>query len=1186
MIHLTYANHFEALLEVLAAKLCRPFTSCADFFCPTVLLVPNTQIESYLRLGLATANGIAANLHCESLFAYLHRLMPANLDGRRLRLIDRSAVHMAIVAMMSDAAWLDRAEAQALRHYLGATEAPAQQHLRIVQLADHLSAIYEDYAIARPEIMRAWHKGRAYEPAKAHLEQWQRWLWGALHEAGAPFDPHHPAGLWLSLDEALRHPEVNGALAASLPPQIYAFAFSYVAAGHCTALATLAQHTDVHLFALNPCQEFWEDLPGRGSPVELAARISRQPTPASENPALLHWGKPGRDTSRLLNAIAAYDFTEAYVDPLTHRDTILARVQHDILHRTYSGGEHRCCDDSIQIFAAPSRHREVEVAANHIWSLMLDPTIDPPLRFNEIAVAIPSTVRDAYLPRVHAVFHEANDLPFNIVGMRAGAYSRIFEIIQALLELPTSRLTRRDLLAVLVHPNICHAYDEADPEAWQQWCDEVGIIDGADAADHADDYIAGEHFTWEQGLYRIALAAFVQQDATLAPSPLPPLGAIHGRLDSAALFCRLARIFITDARVLRQTHLPIAGWSSLLRTWFAEHLFPISEADNWALDNVMRALRDLSDRDLPGHDFSFVAMREIVRTRLASIEAKRGHFLADGVVVSTLVPSRALPARVCFVLGLNEGDFPAPDAHQALDLRTGPRQDGESSPRERDIYAFLETLVNTKEKLILSYVARDEQSGESLPPSVLLDEMRTLLERHYRDPQDAPPLVITQPIHRHVSHSPSGTEARPSARFLPEAAIEAHLLALREHFQAHHGRPPCAIAELMPQAASSAAAICDHRYGQKTDPLHDNYSSAHLSTSRDGERPLSLRALVDFLHHPHRAYTQHFLAMPFASEKAPDTEEALEALDHEQNSAELLRDLLWEIIHLDPNLPGDKIVAAYDARTTALQQQGRFPLPPFATPQRTRDLFRLLNWCQQLRSQPDLVGVTLLRPVMGRPQRRTHLGRIGRAPTPMDVPTPVPSLRLLTATPTGERQWVGVHDILQDRFLSRGGQDLCDARGVLLLCLSEGVPLWLRVRTFVEHMALTALDLAAQRQSLVCINTATEANEAALLPVTTPAEAQAWLELLLGQLVTGQHELELPLKAVFAAYSAACKKGVDHDVALRHAVTKAAEPTTKHRNRSRRLLFEAHYQSTLEQVPSRLGPLLRWLVASAPRAER
>ncbi len=88
-----------------------------------------------------------------------------------------------------------------------------------------------------------------------------------------------------------------------------------------------------------------------------------------------------------------------------------------------------------------------------------------------------------------------------------------------------------------------------------------------------------------------------------------------------------------------------------------------------------------------------------------------------------------------FVLGLGEGRFPARDMRNPLDLRGARRLPGDVTARERDQYMFLETLISTQERLYLSYVSRDSQTGESIEPSSVIKELQFMLERDMSVPR-------------------------------------------------------------------------------------------------------------------------------------------------------------------------------------------------------------------------------------------------------------------------------------------------------------------------------------------------------------------------------------------------------------------------------------------------------------------
>ena len=107
-------------------------------------------------------------------------------------------------------------------------------------------------------------------------------------------------------------------------------------------LAALARHTDVHVYTLNPCREFWEDLETAGEArrrrkrqrqterrrrtgaVSRPRAEARQPGLAlgddpfalldeRENLALRLWGRPGRENIRLLNQQGGGDFDGRFV---------------------------------------------------------------------------------------------------------------------------------------------------------------------------------------------------------------------------------------------------------------------------------------------------------------------------------------------------------------------------------------------------------------------------------------------------------------------------------------------------------------------------------------------------------------------------------------------------------------------------------------------------------------------------------------------------------------------------------------------------------------------------------------------------------------------------------------------------------------------------------------------------------
>src|SRR5690606_36139750 len=139
------------------------------------------------------------------------------------------------------------------------------------------------------------------------------------------------------------------------------------------------------------------------------------------------------------------------------------------------------------------------------------------------------------------------------------------------------------------------------------------------------------------------------------PEEAPPGDA------TAARFALLCRSLLSDARFARTARLSLREWSSFFSAMVTSYLTPADEREERALRSVLGALARLAELDLDGARVSYTIAHELARDALDGLAAGRGQQLADGVAVSSLVPMRAIPFRVIFVLGLGEGRFPAPD---------------------------------------------------------------------------------------------------------------------------------------------------------------------------------------------------------------------------------------------------------------------------------------------------------------------------------------------------------------------------------------------------------------------------------------------------------------------------------------------------------------------------------------------
>jgi exodeoxyribonuclease V gamma subunit len=778
MIRVCCSNRTEALLQAFVRNLQRERQSAGPF-APVRVVVPNRNVETYLRLGVARECGIAANLQV----TFLRRLL-AHVAEQAIpngRVVDAQQIEGHLLALFHDDGFLKQPEMAPVQDYLlaGGNTRDAVDRRRC-QFAFRLGPLFEEYAASRAEMVKTWETGTSLgdDHLFAGTEAWQRALWLAIFgPAGRIALRSQAEGVtWLRIDELLARAEEQGKLAAEkLGPRLHLFGVSYAAPSYHRMLAALGRHIEVYLYTLNPCREFWEDVE---TTSDLRRRVARTAHAdhalddpfgllgQSENLALRLWGRPGRENLRLLGQLDDCDFEEHFA-PST-APTLLGRLQNDILDRVARAEPDPtlCADGSLQVIACPGIRRELEVVAAEIWRCL---RTQPDLRCNDIAVIVPEARKDAYLSQVGAVFAESHDLPHHVVDLPPQGGNRLAEAAQRLLDLPFSSFSRKELVPLLTHPSLMARFPDAHPADWLRLIDELGIVRGAEQQDLAGSYLDRDLFTWDQGLRRLALGAFMlgersgdESAVSLDGNQYLPVETAPDERGSALGLALLVRSLIADAHFAvgsdGRTERPLSEWLAFIRGMLAAYLVPTrvgsrrallaadhrgrvwepfegshfsDDAEEGLLGRWRAALDDLDDLGLQDLPISYRVAAELARGALASIPGSRGQYLARGVTVASFVPMRAIPFRVVFVLGLGQRDFPRGARRGDLDLREARREPGDVTPREQDLYMFLETLLCARDRLVLSYLGRDEVTGEDRPPSAVLLELREILSSGY-----------------------------------------------------------------------------------------------------------------------------------------------------------------------------------------------------------------------------------------------------------------------------------------------------------------------------------------------------------------------------------------------------------------------------------------------------------------------
>lgn len=774
MLSLTYANRTERLLETLTEALSQE-RQAFGMWEPIQLVVPNPNVKRYLLGGLGKSLGILANFKVN----YLDGLWrgPLGQMDPPVRLWNRHALQGAILSVLSQPGALEAPDLQPLKRYLEGEGAD----LKLMQLAEKAAGLLEDYSLTRPEWAATWAAGRSISGSAAELEAWQRGLWNRIL-AGTKGGPER----WATLAGLLREGCFDR---IPLPPRIHVFGLSYAAEVYHRAFEAAAKRVDVHLYALNPCQEYWDDLPTEAEQRRRSQRLTVLPESeddpyaleSDEDPLLLRrWGRPGRENVRLLNEISDCDFQSAFPEP--DRTTLLRRVQDALQHRAPCGpGEP---DPSVRILACPSPAREAEVVASEIWRLMEAAPPERPLRFSDIAVVVPpnGSLRTAYIDHLRTAFDTTGRIPMVVVDAPSPALASLLDGAELLLDLPLGRGSRRDLLRALTHPAVTAHFPDLDPDAWARWTEAAGIVRGLGPEDLADEALVEPgFFHWEQGLERLALSAFLPPELTWFDAGFERPSAQAGDAASTASFVDQAATLIQRVRGLRTFHGTPTAWGDRLSDYLLAYLGSEDAADAGGRAKLAQALLRLTSLVPPGLEppiLNYRQARELANQALAGIRGEVGGRPHQGVVVGSYAPMRALPFRAVLLMGLGEGQFPSPEERQPLDLRNAKRKPGDVGAAERDRYLFLEMLLGARESLCLTYPTEDPVSKEErLPSSLVQDLVQSLAPLTLADLQERHPRYRFDEAYFPAAGSPDLRSLAPAAHREARAQAAGKLLA-------------------------------------------------------------------------------------------------------------------------------------------------------------------------------------------------------------------------------------------------------------------------------------------------------------------------------------------------------------------------------------------------------------------------
>jgi exodeoxyribonuclease V gamma subunit len=843
MLHLHHSNQLERLRSALLQRL--DAAAPQDVFAAEQLIVPSAALRRHLSLAIADARGICANLQFGFLAQWLWQQVARVVPGVSADSPFAAAtLNWRVHAAFGDAGFV--AEHPRLQAYLGEADA-----LMRYELACQVAALLEQYVTYRSDWLQAWREGEAELPPGPDTA-WQAALWQRI-DAQLGAQAQHPAQAFV---EALE----RGA-ASKLPACVHVFALPGMAPLHMQLLQQLARWIDLHIYVLNPCQEYWFDLVGRRRLSHLAARGRASGLEEEGNRLLAAWGTQAQVQIDSLVGLCGDDALDDADFAAAAGHGLLAQLQNAMLElRPLEPGSVTLADDdrSIELHVCHSLTRELEVLQDHLLGLF---AADPQLRAGDILVVTPDL--DAAAPLIDAVFGTApkeRALPYALCGARRSRLNLPAQGLLALLQLAASRCSASEVFALLQQPLVARRFG-LDDEALAQvhdWLRDAGYHWALDAPQRARfDLPPTSRHTLDDALQRLFLGY-----ALPAASDRPfdgRLGAGDAEGSRAVALGALWRYAVALQRAsdaLQQPRTP-EGWAAMLSSLLDEFLAPADE-DLDDLRELRQTLRQLTD-DMHAGGATEALPLPVVRSALQQrLDDAGGGAAAGGSInFASISGLRGLPFAVVCAIGLNDAAFPSTRRPLEFDLIAQHPRRGDRQRRSDERGLMLDLLLAARRSLYLSHTGRSVRDNAPLPPSVLVAELLDLLLPAIAD-DPASSASLARARQRLVVEHPLQAFALPAFDVDGDPRLRSHNRELAEALRGSLAVPAAAArAPLADDDDDEDAAVAE---------AQTLFFRAPLPAPGPEWRLVALPQLQEFFRNPCRALLRRRLGIELARE--------------------------------------------------------------------------------------------------------------------------------------------------------------------------------------------------------------------------------------------------------------------------------------------------------------------------------
>ena len=676
-------NLYE-LVDLLAENIKKsPIEDIFDFPVNRIV-IPSLVNRNWISMQVAKRNGISVKMEFDTLEWSPYRIakeiyvknLPENLTSKDL--------FFQVLMVLSDKDFINKDEMKSVRKYIEDDDKSVSS-VKKYQLAAKIADLFIKYMENTPEIIYNWKKGQV--ESEREEERIQFLIYQKLVESKKEVK----ANLLLEdfdTSEAKYENKIK----------IHVFGYPYISMPTLKTLEKLSEFIDINIYV----QKLKK------------SKISE------EYKGINGWMKI---QDKFIENLYSVENTEIFFSEKTEE-----KPQINVLEclKNLKTMENKINQDkSFQIGACPSVYREVESVWN---SVIYNLENNPKLKLEDIGILLCDTQK--YYPSIASVFdREKQKVPYNSACVLPKQTSSYLQGIKSLFNLIDSNFTLKDIKTLITNPCFQEKFyfGKDTVEEWLDIAEELSIFEFFDK-DHKNSHFNTEIFskahTWNQATERINLGKIMNSDEEKIWKDTIPFTKTFYNFTSLNKITLIIEKLYYECKDIKNAVFKEPKDSIYAIKRFINSFLSIKDSGKEELKTSYFLDKLLNDFLFECNSRNYVPsiydIPNYLENNLTDTIFSQGKPFTNGIIIGHIRNIRMPDFKILYILGLNEGTFPENKPPSSLDLATF--KENNITEKDYDQYTLFKIISAAKEKLYISYVAKDTtKDTQKFPSSSVID---------------------------------------------------------------------------------------------------------------------------------------------------------------------------------------------------------------------------------------------------------------------------------------------------------------------------------------------------------------------------------------------------------------------------------------------------------------------------------